>query len=144
MIGGCMARKASDASDAEMEVLRVLWRDGPATVRVVIERLGRDKNRWAYTTVQTLLGRLEAKGCVKCDKTGLAHVFRAASSRERFLSDQLTELADKVCDGTTLPLAAALVDKLRFTSAELVEFRRLLDEAEAKQSGGKPSGKGRG
>lgn len=123
-----MARKSGDVSDAEMEILQTLWKEGSATVREVSERLGPGKNRWAYTTVQTLLGRLEAKGCVKCDKRDLAHIFRAATTRERFLSDRLLELADKVCDGTTMPLVMALVGKQQFTADELAEFRRLLDE----------------
>jgi BlaI family transcriptional regulator, penicillinase repressor len=124
-----MVRKSDDVSDAEMEVLQTLWKEGPATVREVSDRLAPGKNRWAYTTVQTLLGRLEAKGCVKSDKKGLAHVFHAATTRDRFLSDRLLELADKVCDGTTMPLVMALVDKQRFSADELAEFRRLLDEA---------------
>ena len=132
-----MVRKSGDVSDAEMEILQTLWKEGPATVREVSERLGPDKNRWAYTTVQTLLGRLEAKGSVKSDKTGLAHVFRAAITRERFLSDRLLELADKVCDGTTMPLVMALVDKQPFTADELAEFRRLLDEAARARAGKK-------
>ena len=79
----------------------------------------------------------EAKGSVKSDKTGLAHVFRAAITRERFLSDRLLELADKVCDGTTMPLVMALVDKQAFTADELAEFRRLLDEAARTRAGKK-------
>ena len=123
-------RKSGDVSDAEMEVLQTLWKEGPATVREVSERLSPQNNRWAYTTVQTLLGRLEAKGFVKSDKTGVAHIFRAIRTREHFLSDRLLELADKVCDGTTLPLVLALVEKQQFTPEELAAFRRLLDEAE--------------
>ena len=124
-----MVRKSGDVSDAEMEILQTLWKEGKATVREVSERLDTHKNRWAYTTIQTLLGRLETKGFIKSDKKGVAHVFRAVVSRERFLSDRLAELADKVCDGTTLPLVMALVDKQSFTEDELAEFRRLIDEA---------------
>ncbi len=123
-------RRTGDVSDAEMEVLQTLWKEGPATVREVGDRLDPQKSRWAYTTIQTLLGRLEAKGFVKSDKTGVAHVFRAARTREHFLSDRLLELADKVCDGTTLPLVLALVEKQQFTPEELAAFRQLLDEAE--------------
>lgn len=124
-----MVRKSGDVSNAEMEILQTLWKAGKATVREVSERLDAHKNRWAYTTIQTLLGRLETKGFIKSDKTGVAHVFRAVVTREKFLSDRLAELADKVCDGTTLPLVMALVDKQSFTADELAEFRRLLDEA---------------
>jgi predicted transcriptional regulator len=125
-----MMRKSGDVSDAEMEVLQTLWKEGPATVREVSERLGPESSRWAYTTVQTLLGRLETKGFVTSDKSGVAHVFRAVRTREHFLSDRLADLADKVCGGMATPLMAALVDKHKFTKDELAAFRRLLDEAE--------------
>lgn len=123
-----MVRRASDVSDAEMEVLQTLWKAGPGTVRDVGERLGPAKSQWAYTTIQTLLGRLEAKGFVDTDRNGLAHVFRAIVTREQFLADRLRELADKICDGTTMPLVMALVDNQPFTKEEVAEFRRLLDE----------------
>jgi len=132
-----MVRRASDVSDAELDVLQTLWKEGAGTVREVIDRLGPQKKRWAYTTVQTLLGRLEAKGIVKSDKTGLAHVFEAAVTRQAFLSGRLADLADKVCEGTKTPLVQALVDEGKFTADQLAEFRRLLDDAAARSRGGK-------
>jgi predicted transcriptional regulator len=127
-------RKNAEVSDAEMEVLRTLWEGGPGTVREVDARLQPLKRGWAYTTIQTLLNRLETKGYVKSDKRGLAHVFRAAVSRERFLSQRLQELSEEVCDGTATPLVMALVRGHRFTPAEIEQFRRLIEglDTEAK------------
>src|SRR5438309_937146 len=110
-----------------MDVLKVLWEHGPATVRQVNVVL-RKRRRYAYTTVLTLLQRLEAKGHVASDKSGVAHVFAAAVSREGLLRRRLGELADELCDGTTTPLVQALVERGRLTPEDVEQLRRLLDQ----------------
>lgn len=121
-------------SDAELDVLKVLWKDGPLTVREVNGLLRKKKRRWAYNTVLTLLSRLREKGYVASDKSGVAHVFRAAVSQETLLQHRLTELAERVCDGTASPLVHALVQGKRFSAREIREFRELLDRLESKQT----------
>jgi predicted transcriptional regulator len=117
-------------SEAEFVVLQALWSGGPATVRVLSERLrGRGRN-WAYTTVLTLLQRLVAKGWVKSDTSSAAYVFRAGASRDEWLGQQLQTLADRACEGAPGPLVLALVNKGRFTGREIKAFRKLLDEYE--------------
>jgi BlaI family penicillinase repressor len=117
-------------SDAEMEVLRALWDLGPGTVRQVNELLNRRGRRWAYTTVLTLLQRLQSKGCVASDTTGLAHVFRAVATRDELLDLRLKGLADELCEGASAPLVLTLVQNHRFSPEEIARFRRLLDELE--------------
>lgn len=125
-----MAKGQPPVSDAELEVLKALWVDGPGTVRDVDARLRRRKRRWAYTTVQTLLNRLQNKGYVTSEKGSIPHVFEAALSRDGLVRRRLNQLADDLCDGTATPLVAALMKGRRFTEEEIVQFRRLLDEAE--------------
>jgi BlaI family transcriptional regulator, penicillinase repressor len=120
-------RQAS-VSESELEVLKMLWDAGPCTVRAVnaaLQRLGR---RWAYTTVQTLLQRLEAKGYVASDRAGSAHIFRAAVSRDALVSRRLRDLADQLCGGTASPLLLALVEDGRLTNEDVRHLRRLLDQ----------------
>jgi predicted transcriptional regulator len=119
-------------SDAELQVLKALWEHGPATVRELHAALRRQGQNWAYTTVQTLLLRLQAKRCARSDKGGPAHVFEATVSRDGLLQRRLDELADQLCEGTATPLLLALVEGNRFTPAEIAQFRRLLDELEGK------------
>jgi predicted transcriptional regulator len=115
-----------------MEVLKVLWEQGPGTVRGLEETLRQRGRTWAYTTVQTLLLRLLAKGYVASDKSGAAHVFRPVVTRDRLLRQRLKALANELCEGTASPLVLALVEGQRFSAEEIAEFRRLLDELEAK------------
>jgi predicted transcriptional regulator len=127
-----MGARRPPISETELDVLKVLWEHGAGTVREVNTRLRRLGRRWAYTTVLTLLQRLEAKGYVGSDKTGLAHVFRAAVSRDQLLRQRLRDLSQQLCAGTATPLVLALVEGHRFTAAEIEQFRRLLDQLEGK------------
>lgn len=114
-------------SDAERDVLRTLWDEGPGTVRQVRERLTARGKTWAYTTVLTLLQRLLVKGCVLSDTSGSAHIFRADATREDLLNDRLQVLADELCEGAPAPLVLALVKNHSFSPEEIARFRAILD-----------------
>ena len=121
-------------SDAERDVLKVLWDQGPGTIRelnLVLKTRGR---RWAYTTVATLLQRLAAKQYVACDPSAVPHVYRAVVTRDELLEIRLKDAADEFCDGRAAPLVLALMRGNRFSVAELARLRRLLDEARDKPS----------
>ena len=118
-------------SEAEREVLRVLWDHGPRTVREINEVLKHRGRRWAYTTVATLLQRLGVKQYVASDPSAVPHVYRAVVTRDEMLERRLQEAADELCDGRAAPLVLALVQGNRFSAEELARLRRLLDEAAA-------------
>ena len=82
-------------SDAEREVLRVLWDHGPGTVREINEVLKYRGRHWAYTTVATLLQRLVAKGYVTGDPSAVPHVYCAAVTRDELLEHRLKDTADE-------------------------------------------------
>jgi predicted transcriptional regulator len=81
-----MARRKSapQLSGLEAEVMRELWRQGEATVRQVLEVLNRGSKARAYTTIMTIMGRLEAKGAVRRRRNGRSDVYRPVLSREEF------------------------------------------------------------
>jgi len=116
-------------SEAEREVLKVLWDCGPGTVREINEVLERRGRRWAYTTVATLLQRLGVKQYVAGDPSAVAHVYRAVVTRDELLERRLKDAAEELCDGRAAPLILALVQGNRFSSEELARLHRLLDEA---------------
>lgn len=121
-----MAQRRPETSDAELEVLKALWDEGPQTVRELEDLLARSGRRWAYTTILTLLHRLQAKGYVKSDKRELAHVFRPVVTRDTLMRQRLRTIADSLCDGAATPLLLALVEDQRFTADEIDQFRQLL------------------
>ena len=77
--------KERGLSEAEREVLKVLWDQGPGTVRAINEELERRGRHWAYTTVATLLQRLAAKRFLVSDPSAIPHVYRATVSRDELL-----------------------------------------------------------
>lgn len=117
-------------SETESTVLKVLWDRGPGTVREVLSALTDQGHDWAYTTVQTLLTRLATKGYAEIDRASAAHVYRAAVSKDALLKQELFDLADTYCEGTSSPLVLALVEGGRFTADEIARFRELLDRLE--------------
>jgi BlaI family penicillinase repressor len=119
-------------SDAEREVLKVLWDHGPLAVREVAMRLAMGGQEWARSTVITLLQRLEKKGYVASDKSKFAFVFRAVLSREDVMRARMNDLAGELCDGDALPLVLAFAKRHRFSHADLARFRQMIDELEAK------------
>lgn len=125
-------------SDAERDVLRVLWDEGPGTVREIREALEGRGRTWAYTTVATLLQRLQVKQFVAADSSVVPHVYRAGVSREELLDRRLKDAAQELCDGQAAPLLLALVQGNRFTPEELARFRQILDSAGRPDRGGKP------
>ena len=127
-----MAAGPPGIGQIELEVLKVLWEHGPCTVREVHALLHKQDDR-AYNTVLTHLQRLEAKGYVASEKSGVANVYRAVVSRARMLKQRLKDLANQLCEGTATPLVLALVEGSRFTPEEIEQFRKLLDELENKK-----------
>ena len=120
--------RRTPVSDAELEVLKVLWSTGPATVRDVAAALEGNRRQLAYNTVLTLLSRLRQKGYVDADRRDTAHLFHPLVTREELLGSTLDALADRLCDGTASPLVHALVQGQRFSAEEIADFRALLDD----------------
>jgi BlaI family transcriptional regulator, penicillinase repressor len=129
-------------SEAEREALRVLWDHGPGTVRRLMERLTERGHRWAYSTVATLLRRLEGKGYSASETVGGSLIYRATVSREDLLERRLKDAAVELCDGAEAPLVfLALVQGNRFTTDELDRIRRIIDDARKEQGKSPKRGK---
>lgn len=120
-------RRQYDLGSSELEVLKVLWDKAPCTVREVLNYMHARGRRVAYTTVQTLLTRLEQKRFVRSNKTGLAHVFRPKVSRERVTKSRLKTLVDQLYDGAAGPLVLQLVQNERLKPHELEKLQELIE-----------------
>jgi BlaI family penicillinase repressor len=122
-----MARRPQDVTDAELDVLRGLWDDGPATIRTLADRLYPGGGTSEYATVQKLLERLEDKGHVTHRSEGRQNVFSAQVQREDLVARRLRDTAEQLCDGSLTPLLTHLVSAGRLSRGELLELRRLVD-----------------
>ena len=124
-----MARRPRDVTDAELDVLRALWGDGPATIRTLADGLYPSGGTSEYATVQKLLERLEGKGHVTRRTEGRQNVYSATVQREELVARRLRDTADDLCDGSLTPLITQLVSAGSLSREELRELRRLVDRA---------------
>lgn len=115
-------------ADAELAILEVLWEQAGATIRQITAKLYPGGTVSEYATVQKLLGRLEAKGCVSRDASGFAHVFRASMDRPELIGRRLEEVAEKLCDGSLVPLLMHLTRAANLSRDQRDALRQLLDE----------------
>jgi BlaI family transcriptional regulator, penicillinase repressor len=119
-------------SKLELKIMEALWSKGPSAVREIQESFPA-KGRPAYTTVQTMVYRLEAKNAVKrTRKIGNAHIFEAVISQtaaERRVIDELLGLFG----GRAQPLMSHLIESGRLTLADVEEARKALRETSKKE-----------
>ncbi|MDQ3918041.1 MAG: BlaI/MecI/CopY family transcriptional regulator [Acidobacteriota bacterium] len=116
-------------TDAELEILKVLWRRGPSTVREVFETLGEARGT-GYTTVLKLMQIMASKGLVKRDEGERAHRYEAALAEDETQRRLVGELVQKAFDGSAKKLVLQALSSRRATADELAEIRRMLDELE--------------
>jgi BlaI family penicillinase repressor len=119
-------------TDAELDLLKVLWEHGPCTVGQVHDLL-KDNPPRGYTTILKLLQIMAEKGLVKRDEKHRAHVYRAAVSNVQIHRRCLRHILDRVFDNSTGKLVAQALAVRPVSPEELAEIRLLLDEMEAKK-----------
>ncbi len=127
-----MTVRQLDLGEAELSVLRALWDRGPSTVREVLAHLHERGRLVAYTTVQTLLTRLETKRFAVSDKSGLAFVYRAKVSRDRITKSRVGTLLTQLFDGEAAPLVLQLIKSEKFTPKEIQELQSLIEDLDTK------------
>jgi predicted transcriptional regulator len=123
-------------TDAELAILQVLWSRGPSTVREVAEAM---RHQGAYTTVLKTLQIMTEKGLVLRNDTERTHVYEAAASQTSTQRQLVTDLMQRVFDGSAAKLVLQALQAGRATPGELAEIRRLLDGHRAEKND-KPRG----
>ncbi len=122
-----MASEPPRPTDAELEILTVLWSIGPATVRAVYEVI----TQWRpaqYSTVLKFMQIMTEKGLVRRDEKERAHVYEAARSRERTQRQLAGDLLERAFSGSAKALLIGALSARKATREELTEMRKLLDE----------------
>lgn len=116
-------------TDAELEILRVLWNHGPATVREVHTVL-QESRATGYTTVLKLLQIMHEKGLVRRDESSRAHVYESAVSRTATENGLIDTLIDKAFEGSASRLVLRALAAGQATPEELAEIRALINQLE--------------
>jgi predicted transcriptional regulator len=123
-----MMAKSKKPSDLEMQILSVLWKNGPATTRQVMETMPDGKKR-AYTSILSVMQVMEKKGLLTHTNQGTAHVYRPAQSKRKVLKPFMQKMVSEVFAGRPAALMQALLSETPVSDAELEEMQRLLAQA---------------
>ena len=126
------ARTASRPTDSELEILLVLWSNGPSTVRDVHEVLSETRSA-GYTGTLKLMQIMAEKGLVLRDESSRSHIYAAAVREEQSQKQLVKDLLTSAFRGSADKLIMQALSAKKVTDEELTEIRRMLDELELKR-----------
>jgi predicted transcriptional regulator len=118
---------AERISEAEWQVMEVLWAESPLTAADVAARLERQTG-WSLATVKTLLSRLAAKGALAFKEDGRRYLYRPATEREEHVAGESRRLVDRLFGGRATPLVAHLAERGELSEADIAELEALVKE----------------
>ena len=118
---------------AELDVLNVIWADGPSTVRAVNDKLSMDKDV-GYTTTLKIMQIMAEKGLLTRDESQRSHLYAAAAPKEQVQKQLLDRLLDQAFGGSALKLVMQALGGHKASPEEIARIREQLDRME----GGKP------
>jgi len=124
-----MKNETPKLTDAELEIMHVVWELDDATVREVHERLNQ-RRALAYTTVMTMMNILEEKGHLTRNKQGRAYRYEPVRPKSQVISGMVDDFVGKVFEGSARPLVLGLVEERKLSEKDLEEIARLIKEVE--------------
>ncbi len=122
-------------SKGEMEVARLLWEIGPATVRQVFEAIP-ESRKMDFSTVQTYLRRLDTKGHANSKKDGRILVYSARTKPRTVIRETVDDLVQRLFGGDTMPLVRHLIEERGIDSDDIAELRELVKKLAENAKGG--------
>jgi BlaI family penicillinase repressor len=112
-------------SDAEWEVMRVIWEKSPIPANEVVERLGPLRG-WSPQTIKTMLNRLVRKGALAFEAEGKRYLYRPRVTRDQCVRMESRSFLDRVFGGAAAPMLDYFVRNTRLSAEEIAELRRIL------------------
>ena len=116
-------------SKGELEVARLLWQLGEATVRQVHEAFAADR-QMDFATVQTYLRRLETKGYARAKLDGRTRIYTPRVRPRTVIRETIDDLVERLFGGETMPLVRHLIEERGIEAGDLAELRQLIDRLE--------------
>ncbi|HSM77516.1 MAG TPA: BlaI/MecI/CopY family transcriptional regulator [Bryobacteraceae bacterium] len=130
-------------TDQELEIMKVIWDLGSATVRDVYEAI-LERRKIAYTTVMTMMKILEQKGHLRRKMDDRAYVYQPTRSKQQVVRGMVREFVDRVFNGSAQPLLLHLIEDRQLSQKELDEIAAMIPrEAGAKKADTKKEDKER-
>jgi predicted transcriptional regulator len=126
-----MSKNTPIPTEAELELLAVLWERGPSTVREIHDVIAGEKDT-GYTTTLKILQKMTDKGLVVRDETNRSHVYRAAFKEEKTQRQLVDILLQSAFGGAVDKLVMRALSNRKVHAAEIARLRKLLDDLEDK------------
>lgn len=124
-----MRPKSDTLTGQELEIMKIIWPLGRATVRDIYNTL-RDRRSIAYTTVHTMMNILEAKGHLRKEPGEKAHIYVPVRPQQAVVRSMVREFVDRVFDGSARPLLVHLLKEKGLSDRERRALQKLLDRAD--------------
>jgi predicted transcriptional regulator len=124
-----MRPKSNTLTPQELEIMKLVWQRGAATVRDVYEVL-LERRKIAYTTVMTMMKILEKKGYLKKRRQDRAFIYRPAHPKNQVIGGMIREFIDRVFNGSAEPLLVHLVKSRHLSEKDLQKIARMVEESE--------------
>lgn len=121
--------KIPKPTEAELEILQVIWEHGPCTVRFVNDLLSKQK-RVGYTTTLKIMQIMADKKLLRRDTSGKTHIYRAAISQQKTQQQLIDKLMTSAFGGSAMKLVMQALGNKKSTAAELNEIRVFIDQLE--------------
>lgn len=118
-------------SKSEMEIARLLWDIGPASVRDIFEKVTETRDI-DFATVQTYLRRIDAKGYATSKLRGRARIYTATARPRTVIRETVDDLVERLFGGDTMPLVKHLIEDRDIAAEDIAELRLLVDRLERK------------
>ena len=128
-----MRPKHATLTPQELEIMKLVWQRGNATVRDIYEAL-LERRKIAYTTVMTMMKILETKGYLKKRRHDRAFIYRPAQPKSQIIGGMIREFIDRVFNGSAEPLLVHLVKSRRLREKDLQQILRMVEEAKTAQT----------
>ena len=126
--------KKAEPTRAELDILQVLWEDGPSTVRAVNERLNAQKKAVQYTSTLKQMQLMVEKGMLLRDESSKKHVYSAAIDEQPTKGALLDRFVDTMYKGSPSSLMMQLLGNKKTSKTELDAIRNLLDQMDSDQT----------
>jgi BlaI family transcriptional regulator, penicillinase repressor len=111
---------------AEMDVLQILWQNGPSTVRFVHDKLNEQKDAVIYTTTLKLMQMMKEKGLVDRDESSMKHIYSPALQEDAVKGNLVDRIVDSIFNGSASNLIIALLGNDKTSDEELEKMKELL------------------
>lgn len=120
-------------SEAEWEVMEVLWERSPRTAAEVAEALQPTRD-WSPTTVKTMLARLLKKGALRHRRQGRRFLYSPAVSRDSARAAETENFVERVCGGSASPLLAWFVEQRGLSADEVEELQAIIEDSKRRDA----------